>query len=109
MTTTRKKLFVVAGARPSFIKVATILRELRKHNDTFEYKLIHAGQHYDKEMSDLFFCNWRSRVRIVSWKLGVLACVSNRHRMLRAPGICSLYCRQPFHGNVAAARTQQDE
>ncbi|HWO43246.1 MAG TPA: UDP-N-acetylglucosamine 2-epimerase (non-hydrolyzing), partial [Candidatus Eisenbacteria bacterium] len=50
-----KTILLVAGARPNFMKVAPVLRELSKHPDTFTPKLIHTGQHYDPEMSDIFF------------------------------------------------------
>ena len=55
MVSTRKKIFLVAGARPNFMKIAPIMRALRKHDDVFECQLIHTGQHYDKDMSDVFF------------------------------------------------------
>lgn len=50
-----KKLFIVAGARPNFMKVAPILRELGRGCYPFEPRLIHTGQHYDREMSEVFF------------------------------------------------------
>lgn len=50
-----KKILIVAGARPNFMKIAPIIRELRHGSYPFEYKLVHTGQHYDKEMSDVFF------------------------------------------------------
>lgn len=37
------------------MKVAPLLQELQNHPDTFEPLLIHTGQHYDSEMSDVFF------------------------------------------------------
>lgn len=37
------------------MKIAPIIRELRRHSDRFEYQLCHTGQHYDREMSDVFF------------------------------------------------------
>ncbi len=53
--TTRTKSALVAGARPNFMKVAPIIRELRKHEDVFDWSLVHTGQHYDHGMSDVFF------------------------------------------------------
>lgn len=55
MTKERMKIVLVAGARPNFMKVAPIIRELRKHEDVFEWRLVHTGQHYDHGMSDVFF------------------------------------------------------
>ncbi|MEW5945086.1 MAG: UDP-N-acetylglucosamine 2-epimerase (non-hydrolyzing) [bacterium] len=50
----RIKVFVVAGARPNFVKVAPIMRELEK-SAALKPVLVHTGQHYDAEMSRLFF------------------------------------------------------
>ncbi len=47
-----KKICTVVGARPQFIKLAVVSRELRKE---FQEVLIHTGQHYDHNMSDVFF------------------------------------------------------
>lgn len=47
------KVLVVAGARPNFMKVAPILRALKKSGH--EGILVHTGQHYDAAMSDTFF------------------------------------------------------
>jgi UDP-N-acetylglucosamine 2-epimerase (non-hydrolysing) len=48
------KVFLIAGARPNFMKIAPIYRESLKY-DRVESKLIHTGQHYDREMSQVFF------------------------------------------------------
>jgi UDP-N-acetylglucosamine 2-epimerase (non-hydrolysing) len=45
----------VAGARPNFMKVAPILRELTQRGRPLHGELIHTGQHYDYEMSGVFF------------------------------------------------------
>ena len=46
------KVLTVVGARPQFIKAAVVSRELRKlHQEV----LLHTGQHYDYNMSDVFF------------------------------------------------------
>lgn len=47
-----KKICTVVGARPQFIKLAVVSRVLRK---SFREVLIHTGQHYDHNMSDVFF------------------------------------------------------
>lgn len=47
------KLLVIAGARPNFMKVAPLIRELRNHNVL--WRIVHTGQHYDDEMSNVFF------------------------------------------------------
>ena len=50
-----KLIYLVAGARPNFMKIAPIIRALVAREDRFAFKLIHTGQHYDHEMSDVFF------------------------------------------------------
>jgi len=46
------KIITVLGARPQFIKAALVSRELRKkHNEI----IVHTGQHYNHELSDIFF------------------------------------------------------
>ena len=47
-----KKICTVVGARPQFIKLAVVSRVLRGE---FQEVLIHTGQHYDHNMSDVFF------------------------------------------------------
>jgi UDP-N-acetylglucosamine 2-epimerase (non-hydrolysing) len=51
----RTRLLLVAGARPNFMKVAPLLRALRRRPERFEPLLVHTGQHYDEAMSDVFF------------------------------------------------------
>ncbi|MCA0991599.1 non-hydrolyzing UDP-N-acetylglucosamine 2-epimerase [Pseudalkalibacillus hwajinpoensis] len=46
------KIMTVLGARPQFIKAAPVSRELRKVHTEL---IIHTGQHYDANMSDIFF------------------------------------------------------
>src|SRR2546427_12222981 len=46
------KIASVAGARPEFIKAAPVSREIRQHHEVI---LVRTGQHYDENMSDVFF------------------------------------------------------
>jgi len=50
-----KKIMIVAGARPNFMKIAPLMREFKEHKDYFQVSLVHTGQHYDIQMSDVFF------------------------------------------------------
>ncbi|MGM0418954.1 MAG: non-hydrolyzing UDP-N-acetylglucosamine 2-epimerase [Thermodesulfobacteriota bacterium] len=50
------KICIIAGARPNFMKISPIIREIKKHKD-LEYFLVHTGQHYDFEMSEAFFAD----------------------------------------------------
>jgi UDP-GlcNAc3NAcA epimerase len=47
-------LFTIVGARPQFVKAATISRALRDTPSIVE-RIVHTGQHYDANMSDVFF------------------------------------------------------
>jgi len=49
-----KKIVTIIGARPQFIKAATISRQIRKEADIREV-IIHTGQHFDSNMSSVFF------------------------------------------------------
>lgn len=49
------KVCIVAGARPNFMKIAPIMRALNDASDVFDRCLVHTGQHYDQEMSEVFF------------------------------------------------------
>lgn len=50
------RIVLVAGARPNFMKIAPLLRQLKKIR-RFETLLVHTGQHYDFHMSEIFFQN----------------------------------------------------
>lgn len=48
------KLVTIIGARPQFIKASALSREIQKQDDIEEI-IIHTGQHFDQNMSDIFF------------------------------------------------------
>lgn len=53
-----KRIVLIAGARPNFMKIAPIIDALKRRNhlgDELHYSLVHTGQHYDEKMSQEFF------------------------------------------------------
>ena len=51
---------LIAGARPNFMKISAIVNAIKESNNnekTISYRLIHTGQHFDKNMSSTFFEN----------------------------------------------------
>ncbi len=51
----RKKIALVVGARPNFMKAAPLIKNIRENEPSMETTLIHTGQHYDRQLSELFF------------------------------------------------------
>ncbi len=55
------KITLIAGARPNFMKIAPLIKAIEQFNEQkvesgkIAYRLVHTGQHYDKNMSDTFF------------------------------------------------------
>ena len=66
------KIVTIIGARPQFIKAAMISRAIIEHNrhsegERIEEKILHTGQHYDRNMSEIFFN--RLGIPQPTWKL----------------------------------------
>lgn len=52
------KVTIIAGARPNFMKIAPIIHAIQQKQEEdvdIRYRLVHTGQHYDKNLSDTFF------------------------------------------------------
>src|SRR3978361_1117124 len=54
MPSPKLRLVSIVGARPQFIKALPLSRALRG-NDRYEHITIHTGQHFDDNMSEIFF------------------------------------------------------
>ncbi len=50
-----KHVIHVVGARPNYMKVAPLMREMSRHPEKWRQTLVHTGQHYDHQMSQVFF------------------------------------------------------
>lgn len=49
-----KHITIIAGARPNFVKIAPLIHAIEA-DGTMAYRLVHTGQHYDRQMSGSFF------------------------------------------------------
>ena len=63
------KVLCVAGTRPNFVKVAALMRCLAEH-PLFLTKLVHTGQHYDADLSGIFFRQLRMPVPDIELEVG---------------------------------------
>jgi UDP-N-acetylglucosamine 2-epimerase (non-hydrolysing) len=52
-----KKLLLIAGTRPNFVKLAPLYHRLRSEAPDIETRICHTGQHFDFSMSDIFWQN----------------------------------------------------
>ena len=49
-----RKLLYVVGARPNFVKMAPVVAELRRRLPDADHAVVHTGQHYDRQLSEIF-------------------------------------------------------
>ena len=63
-----KKIFSVIGARPQFVKAAAVSRAFSQ-SSVLNETIIHTGQHFDEEMSDVFFREMG--IPEPAWNLGI--------------------------------------
>jgi UDP-N-acetylglucosamine 2-epimerase (non-hydrolysing) len=50
-----KKLLIVVGTRPNYIKVSCFKKRAENFPEAFDIKIVHTGQHFHKDMADVFF------------------------------------------------------
>jgi UDP-GlcNAc3NAcA epimerase len=80
------KLINIVGARPQIIKASAISRAIRKHfSNSITEIIVHTGQHYDKEMSDVFFDELE--IHKPHYNLGVGSAKHGRQTSLMITGI----------------------
>lgn len=63
------KILSVVGARPNFMKVAPLIAAMECYDNAIEHRLVHTGQHYDRQMNDVFFLISQYRNQISIWLL----------------------------------------
>jgi len=51
------RIYLVAGARPNFMKIAPLWHKFGEYKEQFDVYVVHTGQHYDYEMSEVFLKN----------------------------------------------------
>lgn len=51
------KIFTIVGARPQFVKASIFSKLLKEKGECIEEYIVHTGQHYDQNMSEIFFSN----------------------------------------------------
>jgi UDP-GlcNAc3NAcA epimerase len=80
------KLLNIVGARPQIIKASAISRAVRKYYpDKITEIIVHTGQHYDKEMSDIFF--EELEIHKPDYNLGVGSAKHGRQTSMMITGI----------------------
>jgi len=53
------RIHLIAGARPNFMKIAPLWHAFARSRSPFDVAIVHTGQHYDDEMSDIFLRQFR--------------------------------------------------
>jgi len=80
------KLINIVGARPQIIKASAISRAIRTHfSDRITEITIHTGQHYDKELSEIFFDELE--IHKPDYNLGVGSATHGRQTSMMITGI----------------------
>ena len=64
------KVVTILGARPQFIKAGSVSREILRQREAgvdIVEVIVHTGQHYDANMSDVFFDEMKFQAGLFSW------------------------------------------
>jgi UDP-GlcNAc3NAcA epimerase len=63
-------VLLIIGARPQFIKSAPIIKEILSNHKNMDLQIVHSGQHYDPEMSAIFFHELHIPKPLVNLRVG---------------------------------------
>jgi len=79
------KFIIIAGARPNFMKIAPVIKEIEARNKS-NHILIHTGQHYNKEMSKVFFTDLGIPQPKINLEVGSMSDTDQRARIMERLG-----------------------
>jgi len=90
------KIILTAGARPNFVKIAPLIRAIKTHNRELKwgqininYLLVHTGQHYDIDMSDVFFRDLELPVPDINLEVGSAShAIQTANILIRFEKVC---------------------
>lgn len=84
----KKRILVVVGTRPNFIKITQFRKVAEKYKDELELKILHTGQHYDAKMSDVFFQQFEIQPDIYGNLEAKTPAAQMGEIMIKLEGIC---------------------
>lgn len=98
------KLLTIIGARPQIIKAAAISREIPFHfSEEIEERILHTGQHYDTNMSDVFFDELG--IPLPNYNLGVGSASHGAQTAQMIEGIEDVLLKEKFDGMIVYGDT----